>query len=151
MRKTLIIYICLSLLAIAIGGAVIFVKTAPQAEKKRPPKTAALVDTVLLKATDKTVVLHLTGTVTPAEEVMVRSRVGGEVVSMSPDFIEGGLLKKGSEVVKIDPADYQLALSTAQSVLETARFNHKLELGRQDVAQREWELLKTDDASELEN
>lgn len=151
MRKTLILYICLSLLAVAIGGAIIFVKTAPQAEKKRPPKTAALVDTVLLKATDKTVVLHLTGTVIPAEEVMIRSRVAGEVVSISPDFIEGGLIEKGSEIVKIDPVDYELALATAQSVLETARFNHKLELGRQDVAKREWELLNSgDDASELE-
>jgi RND family efflux transporter MFP subunit len=151
MRKILILCICLSLLAVAVIGAAIFVKTAPQAEKKRPPKMVALVETVALKSSNETVVLHLAGTVIPAEEVMVRSRVSGEVVSMSPDFIEGGLIKRGSEMVQLDPVDYELALATAQSVLETARFNHKLELGRQDVAKREWELLNSGDgASELE-
>ena len=68
----------------------------------------------------------------------------------SDDFIDGGLLAKGSDVVRIDPVDYELALSSAESSLEKARFDHKLELGRQDVARREWELLKTDDATEQE-
>jgi RND family efflux transporter MFP subunit len=111
---------------------------------------AALVETQPLEQTDETVVLQLTGTVMPAEEIMLRARVGGEIVSMAPDFIEGGLIGKGAEILKIDPVDYELALATAQSALETARFNHKLELGRSDVAKREWELLKSDSATEME-
>jgi RND family efflux transporter MFP subunit len=150
MRKTLTAFICLVLLAGAIFGAVAFVKTAPEAEKMRPPKMAALVETQPLEQTDETVVLQLTGTVMPAEEIMLRARVGGEIVSMAPDFIEGGLIGKGAEILKIDPVDYELALATAQSALETARFNHKLELGRSDVAKREWELLKSDSATEME-
>jgi RND family efflux transporter MFP subunit len=150
MRKLTIAYICLSLLALSIIGALIFIKTAPEAQKKRPPKMAALVETQKLQQTDETVVLYLTGTVMPAEEVLVRARVTGEIVSLASEFTEGGLLRKGDEMLQIDPIDYQLALTTAQSGLERARFNHKLELGRQDVARREWELLKTDDATELE-
>ena len=150
MRKIITPLTCFALLALAIGGAVVFVKTAPQAKKKRPPKRAALVDTQALKAANETVVLQLTGTVVPAEEIQLRARVGGEIVSVSPDFIDGGLLAKGSDVVRIDPVDYELALSSAESSLEKARFDHKLELGRQDVARREWELLKTDDATEQE-
>ncbi|MCF7817125.1 MAG: efflux RND transporter periplasmic adaptor subunit, partial [Kiritimatiellales bacterium] len=91
-----------------------------------------------------------TGTVVPNEEVMLRARVGGEVVSTAPEFLEGGLFKKGDPILEIDPADYKLALAAAASALETARFNYKLELGRQDVAKREWALLKTDDATEME-
>ena len=150
MRKLLIALICLALLALAIAGAVAFVKTAPKAEKKRPPKTAPLVETQPLECTDETVVLQLTGTVVPAEEILLRARVGGEIVSMAGGFIDGGLLMKGDEVLKIDPIDYELALASAESKLETARFNHKMELGRQDVARHEWEQLKTDDASEQE-
>ncbi|MCF7863957.1 MAG: efflux RND transporter periplasmic adaptor subunit [Kiritimatiellales bacterium] len=150
MRKTTVALICLGLLAIAIGCMAIMIKTAPTAEKKSPPKMAALVDVLSLNAADETVVLHLTGTVVPNEEVMLRARVGGEVVSTAPEFLEGGLFKKGDPILEIDPADYKLALAAAASALETARFNYKLELGRQDVAKREWALLKTDDATEME-
>ena len=150
MRKTISAIISLGLLAIAIVGAVVFVKTAPKAEKKRPPKTAPLVETQPLERTAETVVLHLTGTVVPAEAVQLRARVGGEIVALAPGFIDGGLLDKGAEILKIDPVDYELALAAAKSKLETARFNHKMELGRHEVARREWEQLKTDDASEQE-
>jgi multidrug efflux pump subunit AcrA (membrane-fusion protein) len=150
MRKTTIALICIGLLVIAAIGAIVFVKTAPKAEKKRPPRMAALVQTQPLIQTDETVVVYLTGTVSPAKEVMLRARVSGEVVSMSPDFIEGGLLPRDADILNIDPVDYELALAAARSALETARFNYKIELGRQDVARREWELLKTDDASDLE-
>lgn len=150
MRKKVILATCIGLLALGVIGAILFVVTAPQAEKMRPPKMAVLVQTQPLEPSDETVVLNLTGTVSPAEEVMLRARVNGEIVAMSPDFIEGGLLEKDADILHIDPVDYKLALAAAQSALETARFNYKIELGRQDVARREWELLKTDDATELE-
>lgn len=150
MRKTMVAFISLGLLAFAIVGAIIFVKTAPKAEKKMPPKMAALVDTLPLAATDETVVVELTGTVVPDEEVILRTRVGGEIVATAPEFLEGGLFEKGENILMIDPVDYELAMAAARSALETARFNYKLELGRQDVAKREWELLKSDDASTME-
>jgi len=109
-----------------------------------------LVETQALKLTNETVVLELTGTVVPSEAITLNARVSGEIVAMAPGFIDGGLLKKDEGILKIDPVDYQLALASAESQLETARFNHKLELGRQDVAAREWELLKTDNATEQE-
>jgi len=150
MRKLWILLTGLALVAVALTIATVLVATAPKAEKKRPPKSAALVEVMTLAPTNETVVLELAGTVTPAEEVLLRARVSGEVDSISPHFIEGGLLSKGEEAVLIDPVDYELALAAARSALVTARFNYKLELGRQDVAQREWEMLKTDDATEQE-
>ena len=151
MRKTVIAIISLGLLAFAIIGAVVFVKTAPKAERKQPPKMAPLVDTQPLERTDETVVLHLTGTVMPAEEVLLRARVGGEVVKTAPEFLEGGLFSRGTHILTLDPTDYELALAQAQSALETARFNYKLELGRQDVAKREWELINSgEEASDAE-
>jgi RND family efflux transporter MFP subunit len=150
MRKTTIVFISLALLVISIAIAFALIKTAPEAEKKQPPKMAALVETLPLAATDETVVVELTGTVVPDEEVILRARVGGEIVATAPEFLEGGLFKKGEPVLTIDPVDYELALAAARSALETATFNYKLELGRQDVARREWALLKTDDASAME-
>ncbi len=150
MRKSSIILLCAVLLVVASGICIILVVTAPKAEKKRPAKTAALVETMPLVNNDETVVLTLAGTVVPAEKIVLRARVSGEVVAISTNFIDGGFLNKDEEAVRIDPLDYKLAMATAESALETARFNYKLELGRQDVAKREWELFKTDDASEQE-
>ena len=150
MSKKLKTIISISLVILAAVIAKILVATAPEAQKQRPPKMAPLVTVQKLKAADEVVTLSLTGTVMPAEEVKLRARVSGEVVSMVPDFIDGGLLEKGVAAVQIDPVDYELALADAESKLESARFAYKQELGRQDVAKREWALLKADDATEFE-
>jgi RND family efflux transporter MFP subunit len=135
----------------AVLAAAILVVTKPEAAKTKPPKRAELVIVQPLKRTDETVVLQLTGTVTPAKHVMLRSRVSGEIVDVAPGFIDGGLLAEGEAMLTIDPVDYELALAQSESALEKARFDYKLELGRQDVARREWELLKPEgDVSELE-
>ncbi len=150
MRKGIIAIISVVLILGALGISWVLVATAPKATKTKPPRMAVLVKTQELRKGQETVVLELTGSVVPSEEVLLRTRVGGEIISLAPDFIDGGLLAKGVEILALDPVDYELALAASQSELETARFNHKLEMGRHDVAQREWELLKMDDASEQE-
>lgn len=150
-NKPLAAFVSIILILGALLVAFIFVKTKPVAEKKRPPKRAELVKIQSLKSSSETVVLQLTGTVTPATEIRLRARVSGEVVSLSPDFIDGGLIAEGEQLLTIDPVDYELALIQSLSALEKARFDYKIEQGRQDVAKREWELLKPEDeVSELE-
>lgn len=150
MSKPLKAMISISLIVIAVVIATVLVKTAPKAEKKRPPKMAPLVETVPLKAVDHPVHVNLTGTVIPAEEVRLRARVSGEVISIAPGFIDGGLLEEGAEAVRLDPVDYELARTDAKSRLQAARLAYKQELGRRDVARREWEMLKADDATGFE-
>jgi len=153
-KRTVSPWLSVPLILLLLSGAVVtaayFIIYAPKAEKKRPPKMAVLVDTRPLVQSDETVIVRLTGTVIPSERVRLRARVTGEITAISPNFIEGGFLKKGEEVLCIDPVDYQLVLAKAESGFETARFNYKLEMGRQNVAKREWELLKTSDATDLE-
>ena len=150
-NKPVTAVVSIGLIAVALLMAAILVKTKPTAEKKPPQKRAELVDVQSLKLTDETVVLHLTGTVTPAKQVRFRARVSGEVIAIDPGFIDGGLIAQDAAILKIDPIDYELALVQSQSALEKARFDYKIELGRQDVAKREWELLKPEgEVSELE-
>jgi multidrug resistance efflux pump len=47
------------------------------------------------------------GTVIPAQLVNLTSRINGMVISVSPNFIPGGFLKKGEQIVQLDPTDYQ--------------------------------------------
>ncbi len=151
LKKYLKIILPIALILGALGIGHVLVKTAPKAEKKRPQKQKVLVDTVTLKAGTENVILKLTGTVIPAQEIRLRARVSGEVVELNSEFMEGGLLKKGADVLRIDPIDFELALAQAESSLQKAAFEHKLELGRQDIARREWELLGlAEDATESE-
>jgi len=84
------------------------------------------------------------GTVIPARRIVLKSRVSGEITSIHPEFTEGGFLRKGDKVVQIDPEDYRLAVEQKKSQVADAEYALKLELGRQDVAKREWELLNSE-------
>ena len=151
LKKHFKVILPIALIVGAMGVSFIMVKTAPKAEKKRPKKQATLVDTTPLKSGTKTVTLKLTGTVIPAEEILLRARVSGEVVEIHPEFMEGGLLQKGDAILNIDPVDFELALAQSESALQKATFEYKLELGRQDIARREWELLGlAEDATDSE-
>ena len=88
------------------------------------------------------------GTVVPALEMFLKPRVSGEIVATHPEFIEGGFLRKGVKVIQIDSQDYQLAVERKQSQIANARYALKMELGHQEVAQREWELLRGDKPAE---
>ncbi|UCD65684.1 MAG: efflux RND transporter periplasmic adaptor subunit, partial [Deltaproteobacteria bacterium] len=94
------------------------------------------------------------GTVIPAREISLESQVAGEVVYLHPEFTEGGMLPKGSKILEINRKDYELAVQQKKRALSDAEYALKLELGHQDVARKEWDLLygdqKTDEVeSEL--
>jgi RND family efflux transporter MFP subunit len=89
--------------------------------------------------------------VVPAREVDLNARVGGEVVWTHPELIEGGIVKKGQILVKLDPEDYELALTGKKANLESAIYDLKAEQGQQEIARSEWELLGLEDkASDLD-
>jgi len=80
--------VVLVVLALLIG--LILVKTTKKPDKKKPQRTAYVVEVVPLKAGSQRVKLQATGTVVPAQEITLKARVSGEIVEISPDFIEGG-------------------------------------------------------------
>ena len=56
-------------------------------------------------------------------------------------LIVGGIFKSGEELMRIQPIDFELAVDQREADLALARMQHELELGRQEVAKREWQLL----------
>jgi len=137
--QKIVLPILLITLALIIG--LIIVKTTKKPEKKRPQRTAYVVEVVPLKADSQRVKLQATGTVTPALEITLRARVAGEIVEVASEFIEGGTFRQGEQILKIDPADYRLALEQKKAALAEAEFQLKLEKGQRDIAAREWELI----------
>ncbi len=140
-RKGLKVLLPLLVLGIGIVLASFVYKTGPKTGKKHPVTFVPLVTAQGIHASSEHVILRAMGTVIPARKMELRARVSGEIVSIRSEFIEGGIFKKGDEILKIDPEDYKLAVAQKQSQVVNAAYELKLEKGRQDVAKREWQLL----------
>ena len=137
--RTLIV--CLIIIGLGVAGATYIKRTAPQAKKRPPERITPLVETKRLVPITHQVVLTAMGSVVPAREMILKTRVPGQIQSVHPEFIEGGLLTAGENILKIDPKDYELAIARAKSDVANAEYQLKVEMGYQDVARREWALL----------
>lgn len=142
-----------AILIIAIGGFLSykFVTSKPRAERKKPASITPVVTVANLEVKDHQTVVEAMGTVIPATQITLRSRVTGEIIKIHPDFLEGGILKKGETVAQIDDVDYEIIKKQKEALLAQCASDLKLEEGQQDIAKREWELLGADkDASALD-
>ena len=124
-----------------VGTAAYLKNSAPRTQKRPPVKLSPAVQVEIVRPSEYQIVVRAMGTVIPDREVVLKSRVTGEVIDIHPEFTEGGFFKKDMKVLQIDPLDYELALARQQSVVADAEYALKLELGHQAVAKREWELL----------
>lgn len=136
----------LSLLLVAIAGGLSFywLSHQPRASREPSPPQPPLVEVIVPQPADVQTRIHSMGEVIASQSVNLNARVSGMVVSVSDHFIEGGFLQKGEPIVQLDPTDFELAVEQKESDLEQARFNLKLEMGQQAIAQREFELLGAD-------
>ncbi len=132
---------------LAVSAAVVFYMMThkPSAQRSRPASIAPLVQVRLLQSGSYQITIPVMGTVIPATEVDLKSKVSGEVIWTNPEFVDGGVVRKGQILVKIDPVDYELALTAKKAILETAIADLKAEQGQQEVAKAEWELLGLED------
>lgn len=140
-KRLLRIMLAAAIIGVSIAGAAYLQKSATKPQKRPPAKWVPVVETLPLRPTSHEVTVVAMGTVVPARTVSLKSRVPGQVISINPEFTEGGFLKQGSMVIELEDTDFKLALAQKKSELVNAEYALKLELGRQEVAQREWQLL----------
>ncbi len=139
--RMLLFLIAIAFLAAGGAGAWYFMENRPRPQRRKPPQMAPLVEVQEIKLQEHQIIVAKQGTVIPAVEVTLQPRVSGEVIEIHADFLEGGLVKEGDVLVRIEPRDYELAIISQEAQLETARYEITVEKGRQDVAQSEWDLL----------
>ena len=129
-------------LCAVVSAALLY--TSPQTqreERKRPPR---LVRTIRVEPRTERIVVTAHGVVIPARQVVMQAQVNGRVVRQHESLVPGGRIPRGAELIRIDPADYDLALAEKEAALEEAEFELAVEKGRQVVASREWKLLQGD-------
>lgn len=143
---------CILVIAVSVVSAIVLTASAPKAHKRPPEKITPRVRIQEAYAQTQAVIINAMGTVVPAKEMILKSRVAGEILALHPEFTQGGIVRKGDLIVQIDSVDYELMVAQKQSAVTNATYNLKLELGHQDVARREWALLNGDNpASESDS
>lgn len=139
-KKTLLICIGI-LLAGGLVTTLIF-STEPTAKRSgATQQTAMLVDVVEVQQDTYRPTIQATGTVEPSQDITLSPRVSGEIIDRSSSFTPGRFVQKGDTLLQIDPSDYRNTLQQRKSELQQAQADLNREMGRQEAAQKEYQIF----------
>lgn len=112
-----------ALLILALGVAVLlWLRATREVAVPEPPAEKVWpVQVVEVTVSDHQPAVTAFGEVVSGRTAELRPLVAGEVVALSPDMVEGGLVREGELLARIDPFDYELALQEAEAGLREAR------------------------------
>ena len=128
----------LVLVVIAGGGWFVLSSVKPEPEKETTPPAGLNVFAEPVVRGDLTLTVVTQGEVRPRREIIVSPQISGRIAYVSPDFIDGGFIKEGQLLVRVEAADYELAVVRAQSTVASAeqalaREEAEAELALQDI------------------
>ncbi|MBI1191432.1 MAG: efflux RND transporter periplasmic adaptor subunit [Tepidisphaera sp.] len=127
----------LLVLGCAAGGFALLhaTKPAPEENEEGPRPVSVFVEPVRRADTRLDVVTH--GEVRSGTDVELVAQVAGRVASVSPEFVEGGLIADGAPLVVIEDTDYRLAVQEARTAVAEAELGLEQAKADADVARRQ--------------
>lgn len=131
------------LLVLLAGGLLVWLIMAnrPEPERRRVHESPVSVEVSTIQRRPYTVRLHSRGVIRPHRETTLVAQVAGMVSEVSPRFEVGNRFEKGAWLVRIDPRDYRIAVTLAESQLAQAKLRLAQEQARAEQARRDWERL----------
>ena len=135
----IVLPICLILAGVA--GWNYFKSKEPKMKRKPPQRQAIVVETISMKPGNYISSVQVMGRVMPEKEIILKSKVSGEVVSISPKFVQGGVMKKGATLLTLEGSDYRIEVQKAKSALDKALSHLAIEKGSQKIAKEELKLI----------
>ncbi len=149
---TIIALITIAILVAAGLLSYMLISNPAHSEKKKEiPKHHSVVKIEKAVIGDYPVKIEVMGQVIPSHETLLKARVAGEIIEVSPNFVPGGFFKKGDIILKIDPADYELDVKVKTANLNQAKAAYDLELGQQQIAKDEMKMLERSTGKKLKN
>lgn len=133
--------IILGIIGVTIFGVVIFKFTKPTPKEEVKDKPRPAVEVMMVSKANQTVEIRTDGVVESLRETSLAAEVQGRVVEISPNFKRGGRVKQGEVLVKLDGADYQAALASAEVAAAEAGLALEQERARVEQAQLDWNKL----------
>jgi len=142
------------LLGIFLGGAalvavLIIAKPTPAPEVAAEEPANVKVEVVEARPQSVRLSVITQGTVTPKREIDLVAQVSGKVVSVEPNFEDGGFFSTAQALIQIDDSDYRSALLSAKARVADAEYRLAEEQGMGRQAAREWRDLGNKNANDL--
>lgn len=147
-----IISIVLVVLALAGMGAAAFMTIEvlkPEPEQADEKFAGLSVFAESIEREDLNFTVKAQGEVRPQREIVVAPQIAGRIAYVSPDFIDGGFIRRGQVLVRLETADYQLAVVRAQSGVASAEQRLAREIAEAEVARQDLANLGITDSSPL--
>ena len=147
-----IISIFITIVALAGMGALAFMtvqvlKPEPEQAEEKFSGLSVFAEEVTQSDLDFTVIAQ--GEVRPQREIVVAPQIAGRIAFVSPDFIDGGFIRRGQVLVRLEAADYELAVVRAQSGVASAEQRLAREEAEAEIAQQDLINLGITDSSPL--
>lgn len=118
----------------------------PSAKRGRPAQSNQIVvEAQTLVPQRYQVVVESFGTVKPRTQSSLVTQVSGQIMSISPNFREGGIFKKGEVLVQLDDRDYQAEVKIARASVFSAQQALIEEEARGQQALTDWKRLGNGD------
>ncbi len=107
-------------LLVCIAIAIFLIKSAPEAKRRPHKPVVPVVEVFEIEAADYQVVVESQGTVMPHIQSTLVSEVTGRVIEVAANFRNGRFFALNEVLVRVDPAEYQLALANIEASLAGA-------------------------------
>lgn len=133
--------IAIVLVILGVFGMRALTATKPELKKRKPAAPIPMVRTIKVNTGPQPVHISGEGTVRPLREINLVPQVGGKVIHTSPSLVNGGKFSRGETLLRIDPVDYQLAVTSAEAKVKAAESLLELTKEEASAAQEEWRLL----------
>ena len=142
-RRATTLRLLLPILVVICSAAVAawLLESGPKAKPRAKVRNALMVDVRPIEFSRQTITVSVMGTVIPKREVVLKPQVSGTVIRLSDNLLPGGRFAKDAHILSIDPSDYRLVVRQLASEVARVEADRKIELGRQRVARKEYELL----------
>jgi RND family efflux transporter MFP subunit len=137
------------IIIVGIGGSVVLNLIKPEPEKADEARAGLNVFAETVYRGELKLSVNAQGEVRPRREIVVAPQITGRVSYVSPDFIDGGFIKKGQLLVRVEAADYELAVVRARSGVASAEQRLAREVAEAELAIQDIQDLGLDDASPL--
>lgn len=142
-------YVVITILAIALGGMIVYRITKNKSENekgdkngKKPPMT---VNAIKVEPQDFSNTISLSGSIEANEQIEIHSEVSGIVESIS--FAEGSQVSKGQVLLKVNDVELRAQLVQAKTKESLASENErraKLLLQKEAISQEEYDIASAD-------
>lgn len=137
--QTILLPILILLMFPLASLAVIKANVEPEEQRRPFTPLAVMADSAKRQTVQLTV--ETQGEARPQTEIDLVPQVGGKIVYVSPNFIEGGTFRRGETLVRIDPSDSQVAISRAEASVAQAQQVLDREIAEGEIARTDYEEL----------